>query len=181
MKMTKRVCLERGAKRPDRGVWRLVVMALCLQLAGVAVHAAGEMEGKLTAFFKKYLDESFVLRPMDATRLGDHRFDDQLDDVSPQARARWVEHTRETLESLPKAVQYPELSRAGQVDFEILQHELATSLWLAQNTHPFEEDPRVYNDYINDSVYLLLTQSTLPNETNVAHAIARLADRKSVV
>ena len=154
MKMTKRVCLERGAKGPDRGAWRLVVVALCLQMAGVAVHASSEMEGKLTAFFKKYLDESFVLRPLDATRLGDHRFDDQLDDVSPQARARWVEHTRQTLEALPKAVEYAELSRPGQVDFEILQHELTTSLWLAENTHPFEEDPRTYGEYINDSVSL---------------------------
>src|SRR5262249_8722369 len=39
----------------------------------------------------------------------------------------------------------------------------------------FEKDPRAYNEYINDSVFLLLTQSTLPRATNVRNCIARMA------
>ena len=135
----------------------------------------------LTRFFQSYLDEAFALRPLDATRLGDHRFDHLLDDVSAPARARWQEHTRHTLEALPREVDYARLSRDGQVDFEILRHELAKSLWLAENTRPFEEDPRVYNDYLSDSVFLLLAQSSLPRETNVAHVIARLAQMPRVI
>ena len=60
------------------------------------------------------------------------------------------------------------LSRAGQIDFEILQQDLERRLWLAENTRPFESDPRIYSSYINDSTYLILTQSTQPLETNVA-------------
>src|SRR6266436_649760 len=86
-----------------------------------------------------------------------------------------MEQRRRTLDELPKAVDYQKLSRPGQIDFEILQHELTKSIWVEENTRPFEEDPRVYNEYINDSVYLLLAQSTLPKETNVANAIARMA------
>jgi uncharacterized protein (DUF885 family) len=149
-----------------------VVLATLWGFASVA--SAQTTEEALGRFFQEYLDQAFVLRPLEATRLGDHRFDDRLDDVSPAARQRWVEHTRQTLERLPKRVDYPRLSRAGQIDFEILRQELTKSLWLAEHTHPFEEDPRVYNDYINDSVYLLLVQSTRPHETNVANAIARM-------
>lgn len=35
-------------------------------------------------------------------------------------------------------------------------------------------DPRVYNAYISDSVYLLLAQSTLPKETNIANCRSRM-------
>ena len=118
---------------------------------------------------------------MEATQLGDHRFDDKLDDLSPTARKQWVEHARQTLAQLPKKVDYQKLSRAAQIDFEILQQELTRSLWLEENTRPFEEDPRVYNNYINDSVYLLLAQSTLPKETNVANCIARMSQIPKVV
>lgn len=138
-------------------------------------------DAKLETFFKHYLDDSFSLQPMQATGLGDHRFDSQLEDLTPAGRARWVALSRATLASLPKNVQYQKLSRAGQIDFEILEHSLKTDVWLTENTHPFEEDPRVYNGFINDSTYLLLTQSTLPLETNVANCIARMAQIPRIV
>src|SRR5438045_3555220 len=154
--------------------------ALCVAAGATAMAQDGE-DAKLNAFFKQYLEETFRQRPMEATQLGDHRFDDKLDDLSPTARKQWVEHARQTLAQLPKEVDYQKLSRAAQIDFEILQQELTRSLWLEENTHPFEEDPRVYNNYINDSVYLLLAQSTLPKETNVANCIARMALIPNVV
>src|SRR5262249_11839840 len=40
---------------------------------------------------------------------------------------------------------------------------------------PFKDDPRVYGDYLTESVYLLLTQSTLPKAKNVENALARMA------
>jgi uncharacterized protein (DUF885 family) len=138
-----------------------------------AAEPAAEAQ-KLDAFFRRYLDESFALRPLDATRLGDHRFDDRLDDVSAAGRQHWTEQTRKALAALPREVPYDKLDRPAQIDFEILRHELEASLWLTENTHPFEEDPRTYNDYISDSVYLLLVQSTLPKETSIRNGIARM-------
>src|ERR1035437_3994586 len=131
-------------------------------------------DAKLAEAFKAYLDEHFELQPMVATELGDHRFDSRLEDLAPEARAKWLGLTRRTLAELPQRVDYQKLSRAGQIDFEMLQHDLKRSEWLTENMRPFEQDPRVYNDYISDSVYLLLTQSTLPRETNVANCIARM-------
>src|SRR5262249_22136243 len=131
--------------------------------------------------FKAYLDTSFSLQPMHATELGDHRFDSQLEDLSPAARAKWLEQTRATMAELPRQVDYQKLSRSGKIDYEILQHSFKRDEWLTENIHPFEEDPRTYNGYINDSVYLVLTQSTLPLETNVANCIARMAQIPKIV
>ena len=52
-----------------------------------------------------------------------------------------------------------------------------TSSGSLENDRPFEDDPRVYNEYLTDSVYLLLTQSTLPQERNVAER--RRPDRRT--
>ena len=138
-------------------------------------------DAKLVAFFKAQLEDEFQRRPLEATRLGDHRFDDRLDDISPEARAANVARDRGALAELPKRVDYAKLSRDAQIDFEIYEHHLKRSLWLAENTRPFEEDPRTYNDYITECVYLLLTQSTLPRERNVQNSIARMAHIPRVI
>jgi uncharacterized protein (DUF885 family) len=46
---------------------------------------------------------------------------------------------------------------------------------------PFERDARTYGNYLSDSVYLLLTQSTQPKETNIANAIARMAEMPRII
>jgi uncharacterized protein (DUF885 family) len=144
------------------------------------LHAQDE-DAKLAQFFKAYLDESFQRQPAVATELGDHRFDAQLEDLTPAGRAKWLELTRRTLTDLPKRINYERLSRPGQIDFKILEHHLQSTIWITENTHPFEQDPRVYNRYLSDSVYLILTQSTLPREANVANCIARMNQMPRIV
>lgn len=138
-------------------------------------------DDQLNAFFKTYLEEHFRQQPLAATGLGDHRFDSQLDDISPAARAGWLALAEKTLKELPRRVDYQKLSRDGQIDFEIFQHHLQTQIWETRHFHPFQEDPRTYGTYLNDSVYLLLTQSTLPKETNIANCLARMAQFPRIV
>lgn len=150
------------------------VLACGMVLGLTARAGAATADASLEQFFRRYLEASFALRPMDGTRLGDHRWDHLLDDLSPEAQARWLAHWRQTLRALPREVDYDQLSRDGQIDYGILENELKTQLWLAENTRPLADDPRVYNEYVNDSVYLLFAQSTLPPSTNLAHAISRM-------
>jgi uncharacterized protein (DUF885 family) len=147
----------------------------------LAARVPAQSDAQLESFYKKYLDEHFVLRPLDATGLGDHRFDRELEDVSKASRDKWRAHDRETLRALKKEVPYKQLSRAAQIDYEIFAHDLETGLWMSENFKRFEEDPRTYGGYINDSIYSLLTQSTLPKETNISNAIARMAKIPAVV
>jgi uncharacterized protein (DUF885 family) len=160
---------------------RLLLLPVGLLLVAPPLRAEESEDARLEAFFKNHLDDEFRQRPLDATRLGDHRFDHLLDDVSPEARARWVARWRAALADLPRKVDYRKLSRSAQIDCEILRHDLTRTLWLSENTRPFEEDPRIYNDYLTDSVYLLLTQSTLPRATNVKNAAARIARLPRIV
>ncbi len=175
--------VELGA-RLSRWCRRLLA---CLLVCGpVALSASGAggnaaADATLASFFRRYLDATFALRPMDATRLGDRRFDGQLDDLSPAAQTRWLRHLRGSLEALRREVRYRDLSRDAQIDYEILRDDLTTQVWLASEANPFATDPRVYNEYINDSVYLLFSQSTRPPATNLANAIARMQRIPEVV
>lgn len=154
---------------------RFLLVLVALLFLPSLVSAAGGEDAKLEAFFRDYLDRKFHQQPLEATRLGDHRFDHLLDDVSPAARAGWAKRDRETLDELPRKVDYKKLSRDGQIDYEILAHELEYALWQHANERRFETDPRVYNDYITDSVYLLIVQSTVPKAAAVKSCAARMA------
>ena len=162
-------------------IWASIGTLVFLTIAPPPALGQGSEDAKLSSFFKSYLDEHFRQQPLEATGLGDHRFDSLLDDISPQARDGWLAFARQTLKELPRQVNYNGLTRDGQIDFEIFQHELQTDIWLTENTHPFEEDPRTYGNYINDSVYLLLSQSTLPKETNVSNCLARMAEIPRII
>jgi uncharacterized protein (DUF885 family) len=157
----------------------LFFISACLLV--LSVFAQPGEDGKLQALFKNYLEQRFIQKPLDATSLGDHRFDARLDDISPGAREGWRDLAKETLAKLPKEADYKKLSRDGQIDFEIFEHQLTLQIWHADNMLPFEQDPRVYGGYLNDSVYLLLAQSTQPHETNIANAIARMAQMPRII
>jgi uncharacterized protein (DUF885 family) len=157
-----------------------VIQTLFVILFTLSLSAQTE-EQSLEAYFRQYLDDQFALRPLTATRLGDHRFDHLLDDVSKESRKQWIDLDKRFLKELPRRVDYSKLSRAGQVDFEILKHELEQGIWSDENFKPYEEDPRIYGGFISDSIYTLLTQSTAPLETNVANAISRMRKIPAII
>jgi uncharacterized protein (DUF885 family) len=131
-------------------------------------------DARLAEVFRKYLNEEFQRHPVFATMQGNHEYDDRMDDLSPEARAEDVQRTRLMLATLPKTINAAKLSRSSQIDLEIWMHSLKSDLWRVENDNRYEYDPRVYGEYISDSVFLLLTQSTLPRERNVANAARRI-------
>ncbi len=149
--------------KPSSGL-QLFLLGICLATLYCPRAVAQPADAKLQSYFREYLDASFAMRPLMATEMGDHRFDRQLGDLSAEARERWIEHLRGTLDELPRRIDYAALSGAGQVDFDMWKQDLERDLWLADNLAPWETDPRIYNRYLNDSVYLLLAQSTLPRK-----------------
>ncbi|WP_152053122.1 DUF885 domain-containing protein [Tautonia marina] len=145
-----------------------------LAVAPAPAQAQEHADAALESLFQDYLDAWFADEPLMATRLGDHRFDDRLEDLSAESRAGWVERDRRFLAELPERVDYDALSRDGQIDYEIFRHHLEYTLWLSEHFKPFENDPRTYVGYTTEGVYLLLTQSTLPAAENLSNAIERI-------
>ncbi|HEU5119095.1 MAG TPA: DUF885 family protein, partial [Isosphaeraceae bacterium] len=166
---------------------RLSALILALSLLSPPTQADEPQPGrnaedaKLEAYFQACLDETFQAKPLTATRLGDHRYDAQLDDLSADARAQNLERDRRFLQELPSKIDRAALSEDGRIDFDIFHHDLERSIWLAENFDPFVEDPRTYVEFLTESVYLLLTQSSLPKQTNLENALARMERIPQVV
>ena len=53
----------------------VALLSLCRSLAESAPEPQSE-DGRSTAYFKEHLADEMKHRPLDATRLGDHRYDD---------------------------------------------------------------------------------------------------------
>jgi len=172
-----------GSLRAMRWIYRSVLIGLGLVVAST-VRGMGpppNEDALLESFFREYLETAFRLEPMMATRLGDHRFDDQLDDLRAPARQARLDHDRAALADLSRKVRSEKLSPDRRIDYEIVRHHLERSIWLAETFQPFEDDPRVYGEYLTESVYLLLTQSSLPAAINIKNALSRMAQIPQIV
>src|SRR5262245_1624899 len=157
------------------------IAPLVIALACALPASAADEDARLAAFFQAYLDEFLAHNPYEATRLGCHEQDDRLDDLSPRAREENVKRQKDTLARLPKEVAFAKLSADAKVDYQILRDALAKEVWLAENFKRFEEDPRLWNEYLSDSVFLILTQSTVRKARAVRAAAGRIAYVPSVV
>jgi uncharacterized protein (DUF885 family) len=161
-----------------------IALTLLLGAAAMTVPAADpptNEDVRLANLFQTYLDQEFRRHPVYATQQGNHDHDDRMDDLSPAARKADAETARAMLDTLAKQIDANKLSRDGRIDLEIWRHSLTYQLWQIENDDRFTFDPRVYGEYISDSVFLLFTQSSLPRERNVANAAKRITHIPKVV
>lgn len=160
----------------------ILVLALLTGTAVMTVPAAPPTEdARLDAVFRYYLDAEFIARPVYATQQGKHEYDDRMDDLAPEARKNYVAGMKTLAASVGKMIDRTKLSRDGQIDFDIWRHYLVYQLWQVENDNRFEYDPRVYGEYVSDSVFILFTQSSLPRERNVTNAAKRISHIPKVV
>ena len=93
---------------------RFLVAAVAL-VAVCPLTAAENEDEALNRFFRDYLDGSAKIQPVEASRLGDYRYADLMNDLSPQARADILEWTKRILALLEKMIDpnyYPKIRGA---------------------------------------------------------------------
>jgi len=120
---------------------------------------------------RRTLDELLERHPGAATTLGDHRFDDRLTDLSPEAlddEQRWATERLADLDALPAG----DLSPADRVDAQILAGELRSRLFSLQELRDHEWDPLVANP--GTAIYTLLAREFAPLGDRLRSAASRL-------
>jgi uncharacterized protein (DUF885 family) len=113
------------------------------------------------ALAQRYLREAPERSPVGATSLGDHRFDDRIDDVSAagwQARLTFTELYLAALEPIDRG----NLSRANQVDALLLLHDLQYDQWRIQRLEEWRWNPLIYTRTAGDALYNLLARDFAP-------------------
>jgi uncharacterized protein (DUF885 family) len=125
------------------------------------------------ALSRRYFDDVLSLSPVRATGLGDHRFDDKLDDVGATGRERRLTLERELLAAV-RALDTTQLSRAHQVDARLLASQLEYDIWSIEELQDWRWDPLVYSSIAGSSVYSLLARDFAPLPDRLRNAGARL-------
>jgi uncharacterized protein (DUF885 family) len=124
---------------------------------------------------QQYLREFPELSPVDATALGDHRFDDRLDDVGPagwQARLAFAERYLAALEPMDRAA----LSRANQVDLLLLRQDLEYDRWRLQVLQDWRWNPLIYTRLAGDALYSLIARDFAPEARRLQDIGKRLEE-----
>lgn len=123
----------------------------------------------IEAWFSRFLEES----PVEATALGDHRFDHRLSDYSPAALSRRERLLREALVELDK-VDPSKFSLDAQIDYEIVRRLVKSFLREFQSFRSFQRNPNVYLDECMGGVFLLLAKDFAPFPERLKAVISRL-------
>jgi uncharacterized protein (DUF885 family) len=143
-------------------------------MAGSAtIPADASMDQQFEQLAARYLEEFPALSPVSATALGDHRFDSQLDIVSAEARSRKRAFYIDYLEQLGK-INSAQLSRANQVDYTLLEHDLQGSLWRLETLQEWAWNPIVYTRLSGGAIYNLMARDFAPLKIRLGHAADRL-------
>jgi uncharacterized protein (DUF885 family) len=114
----------------------------------------------------QYIGDLNRFSPVVATLIGDHSTDGQLDQVDDAARAETRALLREYIGAL-NGIDLEQLSRANQVDAELLLHEVESSLWSLD----------VLQEWANiagSAIYGLVARDFAPIETRLVNATSRL-------
>jgi uncharacterized protein (DUF885 family) len=159
------------------------VLVVYLSLAGCTVvqpppnftKPPGAADMAFDEISKRYLAEMLPLTPVQATALGEHRYDASLDDVSAEGRARRTELARQLLAQL-NALTIADMTRAHQVDSRLLKNELEYEIWQVEALQEWRWNPLLYTDLAGNSVYLLMARDFAPLPTRLRAVSARLSE-----
>jgi uncharacterized protein (DUF885 family) len=136
----------------------------------LATPGADEVFENLAAQFVSDLP---TFSPVGSTWIGDHSADGELDQVDADARAALEAAYKVYLDALT-GIDRDALSRANQVDFELLTGEVRSRLWKLETLQEWAWNPLYYVDLAGSSIYNLVARDFAPLEDRLANAALRL-------
>jgi len=150
----------------------LTAAALALCMGHAFADSAADTAFEVLA--EQYLGDLTRISPVGATLIGDHSADDQLDQVDARARSKDGDLYREYLGALDE-IEIDSLSRANQVDAEMLRAELQSSLWSLETLQQWAWNPLVYVNISGSAIYGLVARDFAPIDQRLADVASRLA------
>ena len=135
--------------------------------------ADAQADAAFAALSKQWLDGWLQLNPVNATQVGDHRYDDKLDDLSAAGRQKGVDFSKKILVQLD-AMDVSKLTRENQVDAMILRNQLQGDIWNTETFQSWAWDPQVYNGLAGGAIYNLMAREFAPMPQRLKSATARM-------
>lgn len=131
------------------------------------------VDARFAELSKKALDTWMQLSPVNATQIGDHRFDTQIDDLSAAGRQKSLDAGKALLAELD-AIDVARLSRENQVDAAILRNQLQSDIWGTETLQSWAWDPQLYNGLAGSAIYGLMAREFAPLPERIKSATERM-------
>mgnify|MGYP001812708577 CR=1 FL=1 len=147
--------------------------ALLLAVIAIPAQAGSATDEAFQNLADEYIADLTNFSPVYATMIGDHSADDELDHVDAAAREEGLALLRE-YEAALEALDFDELTRANQVDADLLLHEIKSSIWSTEVLQEWAWNPLYYINLSGGSIYSLMARDFAPIEQRLLSATARL-------
>ncbi len=137
-----------------RPLLTLLFLLAALALPGCGGKPAASADAPFLRLAEAYLDDVLRLWPTNATYLGNHKYDGQLEDYSPaglQAAVETYEKHRLNLRQISRQ----RLSPSARIDYDLIDHDIESSLFALTRLKPHTWDPNLYNETLGFSTLLL--------------------------
>ncbi len=118
-------------------------------------HAQSDADSAFESVAAAFVNDLPALSPVSATLSGDHRQDDILDQVDSDGRAATVRLYEKHLAAL-QSIEWQALSRANQVDADLLRNEIESRLWQLESLQEWAWNPLIYVDRSGSAIYGLM-------------------------
>ncbi len=141
--------------------------------ASTATATGVQADARFDDLSKRWLDGWLQLQPVTATQTGEHRYDDQLDDLSAAGRQKLVDFSTKVLAELD-TLDVGKLSRENQVDAAILRNQVRYDLWSANTLQSWASDPQLYSQLAGGALYTLMARDFAPLPQRLKAATARM-------
>lgn len=126
----------------------------------------------------KYIAEYLEMNPESATQLGNHAYDNRLNDYSMNGVSKSRAFAEKYLNDLKK-IPLAELSKTNNVDARILRENLEYSVFQIDVLRGYENNPLSYN--VGSALDYLMSRDFEPLPTRLKNAIGRLQAIAEVV
>jgi uncharacterized protein (DUF885 family) len=150
-----------------------LIAVLTVSLFAVGALAATAADEAFENLADQFVADLPKFSPVAATSIGDHSMDAELDQVDADARAQLrkiLSNHQATLDTIDRGA----LSRANQVDYELLRVDIASRLWSLDTLREWAWTPLYYVSIAGNSMFSLAARDFAPVEERMANAASRL-------
>src|SRR5437867_3421088 len=159
---------------------KVVITAGVLLSLSMLNAAATTQDDAFQKIAHDYIEHYLQANPEEATELGDRRFDGQLTDYSPEARAKDLTTQKEFRDKL-SSIDGSQLTGANNIDFRILKENIDYQIFQAEELRAPEWNPLVYMQSLANSLYLLVARDFAPPEKRIPNLRQRMEKIQRVI
>ena len=161
---------------------KVITLAVGLSLSlSILVAKANPKDDEFQKIANDYVEGYLASHPEYATELGDHRFDAELTDYSPDTLVRLLARARQFREALKKFDDFSQLTGANQVDVRILRDNIDNEIFELEELKEADWDPLVYNQSLANSLYLLVARAFDSPEKRIRNLRKRMEAIPTVI